>query len=136
MSKRATIFDSDVDGDVNNPDDHKFLGNNQKRSKIDNNQLVSYKETSQSLATTVNLRNASLVLSEKASRWSSLSNPELHLTGHEGAIYTIDFDPTGQHLSSGSIDQKICKCRQYLFYILFISCFLFMIYRSLVGRVW
>ncbi len=115
MSKRATIFDSD-DGDVN--DDHQqFLGNNQKRSKIDHNQLISSKDTSQSLATTVNLRNASLVLSDRASRWSSLSNPELHLTGHEGAIYTIDFDPTGQHLSSGSMDQKICKCIQFLFFM-------------------
>jgi WD40 repeat protein len=63
----------------------------------------------QTLATTVNLRNASLVLSDRASRPSTLSAPELQLTGHEGAVYSIDFDPTGQHLASCSMDQKICK---------------------------
>jgi WD40 repeat protein len=31
------------------------------------------------------------------------------LTGHEGAVYSIAFDPSGQHLASGSYDRNICE---------------------------
>ena len=31
------------------------------------------------------------------------------LSGHDGAIYSIDFDPEGSHLVSASYDRQICK---------------------------
>ena len=43
------------------------------------------------------------------SRTSSLPAPEVSLVGHEGAVYSISFDPTGNHLCSGSLDKNICK---------------------------
>lgn len=110
MSKRGAIDEIDEDDNVVLDRHEQGNGHDQKRSKIENNsQLTTFKDNIQSLTTTVNLRNASLVLSEKASRLSSLAAPELHLTGHEGAIYSIDFDASGQHLASASMDQKICK---------------------------
>lgn len=38
------------------------------------------------------------------------------LTGHEGAVYSISFDPTGQHIASGSFDNNICKLFFYYLY--------------------
>jgi len=42
-------------------------------------------------------------------RTSSLSAPTIQLTGHEGAVYSIAFDSTGQNLASASFDRQICK---------------------------
>ncbi len=102
MSKRSAIYDIDGEETIQEPNN----GQDQKRTKVEN-QVTNF--ASQALTTTVNLRNASLVLSEKASRLSSLSDPELHFTGHEGAIYSIDFDSSGKHLASGSMDKNICE---------------------------
>lgn len=40
-------------------------------------------------------------------RTSDLLAPTMLLTGHGAAIYTLEFDPSGQHLASGSFDRKI-----------------------------
>jgi WD40 repeat protein len=114
MSKRGALHDIDDDDDSLQQQQQQHHYDNEqdsKRSKVDNNQrqLTTYKDNTQALATTVNLRNASLVLTERATRLSSLASPELHLTGHDGAVYSMDFDLTGQHLASASMDQKICK---------------------------
>ena len=42
-------------------------------------------------------------------RTSKLNAPTMLLTGHEGAVYSIDFDPSGEHLASSSLDSNICK---------------------------
>lgn len=42
-------------------------------------------------------------------RTSALMAPEVSLLGHEGAVYSIAFDPSGNHLCSGSFDKQICK---------------------------
>ena len=42
-------------------------------------------------------------------RTSSLQAPTMLLTGHEGAVYSISFDHSGQHLASASYDRNICK---------------------------
>lgn len=42
-------------------------------------------------------------------RTSALMAPEVALLGHEGAVYSIAFDPSGNHLCSGSMDKQICK---------------------------
>jgi WD40 repeat protein len=111
MSKRGALHDIDDDDDSFQQQHHYDNEQDSKRSKVDDNQrqLTTYKDNTQALTTTVNLRNASLVLTERASRLSSLASPELHLTGHDGAVYSMDFDVTGQHLASASMDQKICK---------------------------
>ena len=41
-------------------------------------------------------------------RTSSLMAPEVVLLGHAGAVYSIAFDPLGEHLCSGSFDKQIC----------------------------
>lgn len=52
-------------------------------------------------------------------RTSKLMAPEMSLTGHEGPIYSIAFDPPGEHLCSGSLDKQIFlwdvygECKNY-----------------------
>jgi len=31
------------------------------------------------------------------------------ISGHSGEIFATRFDPTGQHIASGSMDRSICK---------------------------
>jgi WD40 repeat protein len=42
-------------------------------------------------------------------RLSSLMAPEVTLTGHEGAVFSLSFDPTGKYMCSGSYDKSIRK---------------------------
>lgn len=74
-----------------------------KKAKRDNNStaLVSFANTSQALTTTKQ--------STEPGRTSSLLAPEVSLLGHGGAVYSIDFDPSGNFLASGSYDKQICK---------------------------
>ena len=39
---------------------------------------------------------------------SKLSHPTTALTGHDGAVYSINFSPSGNNLLSSSQDGKIC----------------------------
>lgn len=62
----------------------------------------------QALISSVNYHNSSLIVHHQSNhRTSSLPAPELTLTGHEGAVYGIAFDPQGQHLASAGLDRKI-----------------------------
>jgi Prp8 binding protein len=79
-----------------------------KRSRVDGENLNNSSNIT-TLSTIVHSRNTSLILRENASRISSLPSPELNLTGHEGAVYSLSFDPTGKYLCSGSLDRNICK---------------------------
>lgn len=63
--------------------------------------LVAFAQTSQALTVSRN--------SVESGRTSSLYAPEVSLHGHEGAIYSIDFDPSGKFLCSASFDKQICK---------------------------
>lgn len=40
---------------------------------------------------------------------SSLSASTLLLTGHQAAVYTVQFNPAGDALASGSFDKEICE---------------------------
>ncbi len=51
------------------------------------------------------------VILHKNSKVSKLQSPTVALSGHEGAIYSISFNPSGTNLASSSIDGKICKFR-------------------------
>ena len=46
-------------------------------------------------------------------RTSSLQAPIMLLTGHQAAVYTLKFNPSGSTLASGSFDKDICSycCR-------------------------
>lgn len=98
MQKRQQRDDDD--------DDSQNVG--LKRAKFDSNSsaLVPIQPTSQ--AVTVSAKSKAMALLEP-SRTSSLASPEMHLLGHESAIYSISFDPSGKHLCSGSLDKKICR---------------------------
>uniref|UniRef100_A0A7S2XUZ9 Anaphase-promoting complex subunit 4 WD40 domain-containing protein n=1 Tax=Fibrocapsa japonica TaxID=94617 RepID=A0A7S2XUZ9_9STRA len=40
-------------------------------------------------------------------RTSNLMSPTMMLTGHQAAVYSLQFDPSGQNLASGSFDKTI-----------------------------
>ncbi|KAI8974749.1 WD domain protein [Pilobolus umbonatus] len=40
-------------------------------------------------------------------RTSSLAAPVIQLTGHQGDIYSCEFDPTGEHIASAGYDRQI-----------------------------
>jgi WD40 repeat protein len=44
-------------------------------------------------------------------RTSDLQAPTMLLTGHNAAVYSLKFDPTGQHAASSSFDKTICEYR-------------------------
>ncbi|ORX51948.1 WD40 repeat-like protein [Hesseltinella vesiculosa] len=46
-------------------------------------------------------------------RTSTLEAPVMQLTGHEGEVYTCEFDPSGQHIASGSFDRNILLWNTY-----------------------
>jgi len=82
-----------------------------KRAKFDPAYaLVAVPQTSSALIATSSL---------DPGRTSSLMTPEVSLLGHEGAIYSLAFDPSGQHLCSGSFDKQIFlwdvfgECKNY-----------------------
>lgn len=89
--------------DAGDGDDDMDIDNNAKKAKLNTHStaLVSFANTSQALTTTSKA---------EPGRTSALMAPEVSLTGHAGAIYSIAFDPTGNHLCSGSFDKQICKC--------------------------
>lgn len=79
-------------------DDGEEVSNKRVRMDGESSALVSVKPNSMALTTTsINQRK------------SDLMAPEVSLIGHEGAIYSMSFDPEGQHLCSGSFDTNICK---------------------------
>ncbi|KAE8145193.1 WD40-repeat-containing domain protein [Aspergillus avenaceus] len=46
-------------------------------------------------------------------RTSGLEAPIMELTGHSGEIFTVRFDPTAQHIASGSMDRSILLWNTY-----------------------
>jgi len=66
-------------------------------------------EQSTALISAIKSQHSSLILRDNNlnQRLSSLSAPELSLTGHEGAVYSVAFDPSGKFLCSGSLDRQI-----------------------------
>jgi WD40 repeat protein len=45
----------------------------------------------------------------KSNRRSGLQDMNMMLSGHEGAVFSLCFDSTGNNLASSSVDSKICK---------------------------
>ncbi|RHZ53364.1 uncharacterized protein CDV56_100679 [Aspergillus thermomutatus] len=46
-------------------------------------------------------------------RTSGLDAPIMELTGHSGEVFTVRFDPTAQHIASGSMDRSILLWNTY-----------------------
>ncbi|KAI9849987.1 MAG: hypothetical protein M1838_006213 [Thelocarpon superellum] len=46
-------------------------------------------------------------------RTSGLQAPIMELTGHSGEVFATRFDPSGQHIASGSMDRSILLWRTY-----------------------
>mmetsp|Transcript_12010 Transcript_12010/g.12069 ORF Transcript_12010/g.12069 Transcript_12010/m.12069 type:complete len:359 (-) Transcript_12010:115-1191(-) len=79
-------------------DDLDLEESDSKKGRYDEGALVELPKGSSDLAlTNVN----------KEKRVSGLQAPTMLLTGHESAIYSIDFDPSGQHIASASFDRQI-----------------------------
>jgi WD40 repeat protein len=49
------------------------------------------------------------IADNKEKRTSNLEAPTMVLNGHDSAIYSISFDPSGKHLASSSFDKQIRK---------------------------
>lgn len=41
-------------------------------------------------------------------RTSDLSAPTLLLSGHQAAIYSVQFSPDGKHMASAGVDRLVC----------------------------
>ena len=61
-----------------------------------------------------------LIVREGPKRTSSLQAPIMLLTGHQGAVLSFKFDPSGLNCASSSVDKTValrslgCCCRQAL----------------------
>ncbi|OJJ96131.1 hypothetical protein ASPACDRAFT_81368 [Aspergillus aculeatus ATCC 16872] len=56
-------------------------------------------------------QNGALV--QAVPRTSGLRAPIMELTGHSGEVFSVRFDPTGQHIASGSMDRSILLWNTY-----------------------
>ncbi|KAL7780464.1 hypothetical protein CFE70_010487 [Pyrenophora teres f. teres 0-1] len=86
---------------------HEAFGTSQlvKRTKSDANLAGS------SAVAVVNGSRANGALIQAEPRTSALQSPVMELTGHSGEIFAARFDPTGQHIASGSMDRSILLWR-------------------------
>lgn len=50
-----------------------------------------------------------LAVNRTNARTSHLASPTMLLTGHSAAIYSMKFDPSGEHIASSSFDRSICE---------------------------
>ena len=75
-----------------------------KRSKVESNlDLVPVSTTSSAVVV------KSAVGTLAANRTSELLAPTMQLSGHDGAIYSLDFSPDGKSLASSGMGGNICK---------------------------
>ncbi|MCJ1301296.1 hypothetical protein MMC08_004095 [Hypocenomyce scalaris] len=61
----------------------------------------------------VNGTAANGALIQAVPRTSALQAPIMELTGHSAEVFATRFDPTGQHIASGSMDRSIMLWRTY-----------------------
>ncbi|OJD35851.1 u5 snrnp complex [Diplodia corticola] len=80
------------------------------------NQLVKRQRSDNDLGNEVAITNSSAhngALIQAVPRTSGLQAPIMELTGHSGEVFATRFDPTGQHIASGSMDRNILLWRTY-----------------------
>ncbi|KAF2232916.1 wd40 repeat-containing protein [Viridothelium virens] len=58
-----------------------------------------------------NTQNGALI--QAVPRTSGLQAPVMELSGHSGEVFAARFDPTGQHIASGSMDRNIQLWKTY-----------------------
>ncbi|RYH10796.1 hypothetical protein EON65_39115 [archaeon] len=71
--------------------------------------LVSQSNTSSAMVSAQGLSASTALIVQEGARTSSLTAPEITLAGHEAAVYTLAFDPTGEHLATAGMDKHICR---------------------------
>lgn len=76
-------------------------------------QAVSLPERNKQNAIAEHLHKGQLVDSRQVTRTSGLQAPILELTGHAGEVFATRFDPSGQHIASGSMDRTIMLWNTY-----------------------
>ena len=93
----------------NNGEDDEDNDQMLKRTRADATSLVttSSSSSSSSSAMVTSSSSSSSSSAVEAGRTSSLHAPTMCLTGHDGAIYSVAFSPSGKHLASSSFDRKI-----------------------------
>lgn len=112
MSKRASSSPVSSPGG-HSPDSMTPPPSKRIRPSDNGGALVPHEKTSDALVSTSEKVSSALILRE-GSRTSSLPNPEMILTGHEAAVYTLSFSPSGDYLASSGMDRNICKLLYYL----------------------
>ncbi|KAK5163313.1 hypothetical protein LTR04_002578 [Oleoguttula sp. CCFEE 6159] len=66
-------------------------------------QLVKRQKSDNNLA----IRDGNGAVIQSVHRTGGLQAPVMELTGHSGEVFAARFDPTGQHVASGSMDRQI-----------------------------
>ncbi|KAF2458316.1 U5 snRNP complex subunit [Lineolata rhizophorae] len=79
-----------------------------KRQKSDANMANG---SSTALTTGAGAGSQSRALTKATGRPSGLPAPVMELAGHTGEVFAARFDPTGQHIASGSMDRSILLWR-------------------------
>ncbi|GBB84430.1 hypothetical protein RclHR1_01100022 [Rhizophagus clarus] len=80
-------------------------------SEANTGQLVRRQAPDQSNALTIADSSGALIQTIK--RTSGLQAPIMLLLGHQGEIFTVRFNPTGEHIASGSFDRTILLWNTY-----------------------
>ncbi|KAK5197461.1 hypothetical protein LTR99_007831 [Exophiala xenobiotica] len=73
----------------------------------------SNSDLNESRALTVGGKGQDGAIVPSSMRTSALAAPIMELTGHSGEIFAVRFDPTGQHIASGSMDRSIMLWNTY-----------------------
>lgn len=103
MQKRSFNDDDDDVEDIDTNAIKKFRSDDIKNNEL---MVIPTNNASNSFKSSLELMNIG--------RTSSLQAPEIQLIGHENAVYSIAFDPSGENLCSGSLDRQICKNCDYI----------------------
>ncbi|CAG8437578.1 10511_t:CDS:10 [Ambispora gerdemannii] len=70
-------------------------------------------ETSNVVAISSTTKGSNGALIQTVQRTSGLQAPIMLLSGHQGEVFTVEFDSTGQHVASGSFDRTILLWNTY-----------------------
>jgi WD40 repeat protein len=89
----------------NNNKDEDVPSHASKRSKPSGEQSLMALTTSNR---TANNQQLTFLPIHQRKIKSNLAAPEISLVGHDAAVYSISFDPTGNYLCSASMDRSIC----------------------------
>ncbi|CAG8546055.1 5254_t:CDS:10 [Paraglomus brasilianum] len=88
------------------------MADKRKESPITSTQLVK-KQKQDALVPAPSGSSEGGALIQSVKRTSGLQAPIMLLTGHQGEVFSVRFDPSGQHVASGSFDRNIFLWNTY-----------------------